>query len=152
VHDQWRTRTSSSSAEEFDYDTNGRLVTVRDTVGGDCATRAYVYDAVANRKSSTAFPSAEDGSCQRAAGGVSSSWGYDTGDRIADAGYTVMVTRPEVLRWAAARTARVASSRSDADRDLVARRGLPAVRKSWSTCASWPGSPVRPDRAASSRT
>jgi RHS repeat-associated protein len=88
VHDQWRTRTSSLSAEEFDYDTNGRLVTVRDTVGGDCATRAYVYDAVANRKSSTAFPSAEDGSCQRAAGGVSSSWGYDTGDRIADAGYT----------------------------------------------------------------
>ncbi|MFE9207524.1 DNRLRE domain-containing protein [Micromonospora sp. NPDC007230] len=88
THNQVRVHSSTLSNQEYAYDPAGRLAQVRNILGDRCTTRAYAFDAATNRKSSTEYAPASDGSCQTTTAAATRSWTYDTADRVNTAGYT----------------------------------------------------------------
>jgi RHS repeat-associated protein len=87
VHGQWTTHGSSLSAQGYSYDRAGRLTGVRDTVAGQCATRAYGYDVNSNRTAMTAYQPGSGGACSTTSGSTSQASVYDGADRIANEGF-----------------------------------------------------------------
>jgi RHS repeat-associated protein len=86
VHGQWTDRVSTLSRRGYGYDAAGRLGLVRDTVGGECTTRAYAFDKASNRTRLTTYQPGSGGVCQTATG-TATLWTYDNGDRPTTAGY-----------------------------------------------------------------
>lgn len=81
AHGQWRERQSTISGQRLAYDDAGRLLSVRDTVGSQCETRTYVYDASTNRTGVAAHAPAAGGACQETVVSASREWEFDTADR-----------------------------------------------------------------------
>ncbi|MEU0081787.1 RHS repeat-associated core domain-containing protein [Micromonospora tulbaghiae] len=88
VHNQWRSRTSTLSAQTYTYDGAARLTGVADTVAGQCTTRKYEFDAATNRTNQVAYGPGAGGACQAATVGTAREWSYDSADRTSGAGYT----------------------------------------------------------------
>jgi RHS repeat-associated protein len=87
THGQRRVGTSTLSAQAFSYDTAGRLSSVADNAGGDCNTRIYGFNTATDRTSLTSYsPSTVDRSCQTTTGSTTT-WTYDTADRVNTTGY-----------------------------------------------------------------
>ncbi|MFD9244535.1 DNRLRE domain-containing protein [Streptomyces sp. NPDC059556] len=74
------------SAQNYTYDTIGRLVDVNDTVGDKCTRRTYDFDKRTNRIGSTTAESAVGASCPTSAG-TATAHTYDSADRLIAAGY-----------------------------------------------------------------
>jgi RHS repeat-associated protein len=87
AHDQDADRTSTLSAQRYGYDADGRLTTVNDTVNGACSSRTYTFNSATDRTGLSAYDPASDGSCQTATASASTTWTYDTADRISTSGY-----------------------------------------------------------------
>lgn len=87
VHGQQAKRDSTLSAQDYGYDGTGRLVSVKDTVDGQCTTRRYAFSNATNRTGLTSFGPGNEGACQEAAGGSAKTWDYDGADRIVSTGY-----------------------------------------------------------------
>ncbi len=87
IHGQWTTHDSSLSGQDYSYDRVGRLTGVRDTVAGECATRAYAYDANSNRTAMTAYEPGAGGACSTSSGSSTQASSYDGADRIANDGF-----------------------------------------------------------------
>jgi RHS repeat-associated protein len=85
IHGQWATQTSSLSQQAYGYDAAGRLTTVNDTVGGQCTTRVYGFDADSNRLSKTTRNPGAGGACQTT-GGTTANSTYDSADRLTNTG------------------------------------------------------------------
>ncbi|MCW6007269.1 hypothetical protein K1W54_22385 [Micromonospora sp. CPCC 205371] len=88
IHDQWggrRTATSTTAEQYFGYDGAGRLTTVQDIQNTACTTRAYAYDADANRTSSARATAAAGADCP--SGGTVTTHAYDSAGRLVDTGY-----------------------------------------------------------------
>lgn len=81
-------RTSTLSGQAYRFDTAGRLTGVSDTVGGQCNSRAYVFDAATNRRTASAYGPGGGGACQTSTGAVETLLSYDEADRSTSAGYT----------------------------------------------------------------
>ncbi|MET8094439.1 RHS repeat-associated core domain-containing protein [Micromonospora sp. NPDC005220] len=88
AHDQWRSRTSTLSVQNYTYDQAARLTGVADTVAGQCTTRNYGFDAATNATSQTAFGPETGGACQTTTASTTREWSYDSADRTSDTGYT----------------------------------------------------------------
>ncbi|MGA6169649.1 DNRLRE domain-containing protein [Streptomyces sp. NPDC012600] len=85
VHSQV-TAHSGWSSQEYAYDATGRLTTVADTDGEVCTRRAYGFDKRTNRTSLTTAEGAEGADCPTT-GGTSTTYTYDSADRLLGAGY-----------------------------------------------------------------
>ncbi|WP_405557729.1 hypothetical protein OHV08_28140 [Streptomyces canus] len=83
----WVQRDVLNSSQRYTYDDADRLTTVADTLGGQCTTRSYGYDADSNRTSLTTAQPAADGSCQTT-DTTTANHSYDSADRLIDSGYT----------------------------------------------------------------
>lgn len=88
AHDQWRSRTSTLSAQIYTYDYAARLTGVADTVAGQCTTRRYDFDAATNRTSQVAYGPGTGGACQTTTASATQGWSYDSADRTSSTGYT----------------------------------------------------------------
>ncbi|MEV4847788.1 DNRLRE domain-containing protein [Micromonospora matsumotoense] len=86
VHGEQRSRQSTLSAQLMDYDNAGRLLRVRDTVGGQCVTRAYTLDPAGNRSAVDSYAPGAGGVCQTSTTATGKVWEYDSADRVT--GYT----------------------------------------------------------------
>lgn len=87
AHGDWASETILNASRAYSYDAADRLTSVQDTVNSQCTTRAYSYDADSNRTSLLTFAPDTDGSCQTSSG-TTTSWTYDSADRITSTGYT----------------------------------------------------------------
>ncbi|MFG3679405.1 RHS repeat-associated core domain-containing protein [Micromonospora chalcea] len=87
AHHQWRTRASNLSTQAYSYDNAGRLVGVRDTVGGQCRTRLYDLDNAANRDGVVEYGPGTGGSCQETTAATTRTWDFDSADRVVSTGY-----------------------------------------------------------------
>ncbi|MHB8241956.1 MAG: RHS repeat-associated core domain-containing protein [Solirubrobacteraceae bacterium] len=86
IHAQWLSQTSSLSKQTYSYDELGRLTEVQDTpTGKGCTTRTYSLDEDGNRIAATTREPGSEGKCATE-GGASQTWGYDTADRLDEAG------------------------------------------------------------------
>lgn len=88
VHDQWRSRTSTLSAQLHIYDNSGRLTGVQDTTSGQCSTRLYDFDSATNRTNQSTYGPGVGGSCQATTTSNTLDWAYDSADRTTNTGYT----------------------------------------------------------------
>ncbi|MFJ3792430.1 DNRLRE domain-containing protein [Kitasatospora sp. NPDC090091] len=89
VHGQQAGRTQSdgnSTTSTYGYDSTGRLVKAADSTGLACATRSYAFDRSSNRTNRTVVTDDCDPATTDAVT-KSESHGYDTADRLTDAGY-----------------------------------------------------------------
>ncbi|MFI0796090.1 RHS repeat-associated core domain-containing protein [Micromonospora rubida] len=84
---QWHSRQSTLSQQQMAYDEAGRLAAVQDTVGGQCTSRVYEFDASSNRTGLSSYAPGAGGSCQTATGATSRTWQYDNADRLVSTGY-----------------------------------------------------------------
>lgn len=78
---------STLSTQTDSYDADNRLTTVTDTVSGQCETRAYgfgtsVSGKASDRTSLTDYGPGTGGACQTTTSSSSTTWTYDTADRI----------------------------------------------------------------------
>jgi RHS repeat-associated protein len=86
--------TSSLSTQNYNYDKAGRLTTVHDNLNGQCATRIYGFDnttpagKASDRTALTSYDPDTDGTCQTTTPSATTTWTYDTADRINTTGYT----------------------------------------------------------------
>ncbi|WP_405095463.1 RHS repeat-associated core domain-containing protein [Micromonospora sp. NBC_01412] len=87
AHGEQRSRQSTLSAQLMDYDEAGRLLRVRDTVGGQCTTRVYTLDPAGNRTAADSYSPGAGGVCQTSTAATGKLWEYDSADR-ATTGYT----------------------------------------------------------------
>jgi RHS repeat-associated protein len=86
IHGQWMTQTSSFGKEAYEYDGVGHLTQAQATpVGKGCATRRYVYDEDANRRSLTSYEPNVKGECATETPSLEEHT-YDSADRLVDAG------------------------------------------------------------------
>ncbi|MFE0553584.1 DNRLRE domain-containing protein [Streptomyces pilosus] len=74
------------SAQKYTYDRVGRLTGVDDTLGEVCTRRTYTFDQRSNRKSLTTATAASGSACT-SAGGATTSYTYDSADRLVNSGY-----------------------------------------------------------------
>ena len=77
----------------YTYDNDGRLIATQDYDGGGCVTRVYGFGATAagtasGRTSLATYDPASDGTCQTTTSATTSSWTYDTADRVNTTGYS----------------------------------------------------------------
>ncbi|MFY4717428.1 DNRLRE domain-containing protein [Streptomyces sp. LaBMicrA B280] len=86
VHGQVTSHAGFSS-QDYGYDSTGRLTTVQDTAQTTCTRRTYTFDNRTNRKSLTTAAGTPGSDCPTAAG-TTTSYTYDSADRITDTGYT----------------------------------------------------------------
>ncbi|TJZ94930.1 RHS repeat protein [Actinacidiphila oryziradicis] len=77
---------SGWSEQSFGYDAAGRLKSVDDTTNTACTRRTYAFDSRSNRTSLTSAVAAPGIDCT-STGGTSTSFAYDSADRIVVAGY-----------------------------------------------------------------
>jgi RHS repeat-associated protein len=89
IHDQWLTTTGPSSTgdpatKSYSYDADGRVSEVQDTLGDQCTTRQYGYDADSNRTQYVSTGPGSGGACQT--GTLATVHGYDGADRLSDTG------------------------------------------------------------------
>ena len=90
------TQSSPQSAQNFEYDTAGRLITVADTVtaasAATCTTRAYAFDADSNRTNLKSYPddgaAPSTGHCTTSTTPAITSSNYDSADRLTNSGYS----------------------------------------------------------------
>ncbi|WP_328884731.1 DNRLRE domain-containing protein [Streptomyces sp. NBC_00299] len=75
------------SAQKYTYDKAGRLTGVDDTVGEVCTRRAYTFDKRSNR-SALATTTAASASACTSTGATTTSYTYDSADRLVNSGYT----------------------------------------------------------------
>jgi len=85
IHNQVAS-SASWSDQKFGYDADGRLAGVQDTADTVCTTRGYAFDSRGNRTSVTAAAGAPGADCT-AAGATTTSYAYDSADRLAGSGY-----------------------------------------------------------------
>ena len=86
VRGETLSQTSTLASESYSYDTLGRLAEVQETPAGEgCTTRIYAYEEEADRTSLTTVNPGGEGKCQTE-GGTVESHGYDTANRMLDAG------------------------------------------------------------------
>lgn len=88
-HGQWRSRASTLSSQTYGYDQAGRLVTVEDTVEGQCTTRVYGFaDPKSHNRTSLIEYSADptSGGCQTTTATSTRTWAYDGADRLTTTG------------------------------------------------------------------
>jgi len=89
-HGQRATHTGTpgvTASQAYTYDAAGRLTQVQDTsIDAYCTTRTYTYDKNSNRKSLATATSAVGGDCTTS-GGTTTSYTYDTADRLVNSGY-----------------------------------------------------------------
>jgi RHS repeat-associated protein len=87
IHGQWLAQTSSLSAQQYAYDTAGRLTQVKDTPqGGGCTTRSYSFDANSNRTKLITRAPGIGGVCDTTSAGTTQSYSYDDADRLMGTG------------------------------------------------------------------
>lgn len=89
VHGQQAGRTQSdgnSTTSGYTYDATGRLTRAADSTGLACSTRTYTFDRSSNRTNRTGVTDDCDPATQDAVT-KSENHGYDTADRLTDAGY-----------------------------------------------------------------
>ena len=77
-----------TASQSYTYDKAGRLTQVQDT-GTDaiCTTRSYTFDKNSNRKALATAAAAPNADCTTT-GGTTSSYSYDSADRLVNTGYT----------------------------------------------------------------
>ncbi|WP_424860216.1 DNRLRE domain-containing protein [Streptomyces sp. MMS24-I29] len=75
------------SEQAYRYDATGRLTTVEDTADTVCTRRSYTFDGRTNRKSLITTAAAPGLDCATT-GGTTTSYTYDSADRLVDTGYT----------------------------------------------------------------
>jgi len=85
IHDQAASH-AGWSTQDYGYDAVGRLSGVRDTSETVCVNRGYAFDARSNRKSVTTATGAPGVDCP-AGGGTTTSYTYDSADRLNGSGY-----------------------------------------------------------------
>ncbi|AEY94260.1 YD repeat-containing protein (plasmid) [Streptomyces hygroscopicus subsp. jinggangensis 5008] len=86
VHGQVTSHAGFSS-QNYGYDTIGRLTTVEDTYQTTCTRRTYTFDNHTNRKSLTTNAGTPGTDCPTT-GGTTTTYTYDSADRLVDTGYT----------------------------------------------------------------
>ncbi|WP_327676149.1 DNRLRE domain-containing protein [Kitasatospora sp. NBC_00458] len=89
VHGQQAGRTQTdgnSTGSTYTYDSTGRLVKAADSTGLACATRSYAFDRSSNRTNRTSVTDDCDPATADAVT-KAENHGYDTADRLTDAGY-----------------------------------------------------------------
>ncbi|WP_238449628.1 RHS repeat-associated core domain-containing protein [Micromonospora sp. 4G55] len=86
--DERRVSTSTLSGRAYAYDEAGRVITVQDTLSGQCTTRAYSFDQATNRIDLNTFGAGTGGACQSVTALTSQTWSHDSADRLVDTGYT----------------------------------------------------------------
>ncbi|MFI5528975.1 RHS repeat-associated core domain-containing protein [Kitasatospora sp. NPDC051853] len=90
VHGQWLGRTGTpgvTASQTFSYDKAGRLTKVQDTsADAICTTRGYGYDRNSNRLTKSTAAAARGQECS-GTGATTVTSGYDSADRLTDAGY-----------------------------------------------------------------
>ncbi|MFE1293841.1 DNRLRE domain-containing protein [Streptomyces sp. NPDC058731] len=91
VQGQWATHTGTpgvTSSQTYAYDKAGRLTQVQDTTpDAVCTTRAYTFDKNTNRKTLATSAAAVGADCTTT-GATTTSYTYDTADRLVNSGYT----------------------------------------------------------------
>ncbi|MDN3263473.1 DNRLRE domain-containing protein [Streptomyces sp. CSDS2] len=91
VQGQWATHTGTpgvTASQAYAYDKAGRLTQVQDTTpNAVCTTRAYTFDKNTNRKT-LATATAGVGLDCTTSGATTTSYSYDTADRLVNSGYT----------------------------------------------------------------
>ncbi|MFE6016101.1 RHS repeat-associated core domain-containing protein [Streptomyces sp. NPDC056441] len=90
IHDKQvsHTQTDGSTTQaDYTYDGRGRLTQAADTTANGCTTRAYTFDANSNRKALTASSDDCDSSTADTTT-ATTSYTYDTVDRLVNSGYT----------------------------------------------------------------
>jgi RHS repeat-associated protein len=102
---QWVRHTTSASSKTFGYDSLGRLVSVKDSqaASGTCTWRAYTYNLRGGRtgKSTSASSSSTCTDPASAPGATSTSYAYDSADRLVSTGGTDPgVSGVDASRWA----------------------------------------------------
>ncbi|BBH68306.1 hypothetical protein ACTI_49910 [Actinoplanes sp. OR16] len=85
IHDQVASH-AGWSAQTYGYDAQGRLTKVQDTTDTVCTTRGQTFDSRGNRKTLTSATGAPGADCP-ASGGTTTSFTYDSADRLAGSGY-----------------------------------------------------------------
>jgi RHS repeat-associated protein len=76
-----------TASQTYAYDATGRLTQVQDTsTDAYCTTRTYTYDKNSNRKSLATATSAVGADCTTA-GAATTTYAYDTADRLVNSGY-----------------------------------------------------------------
>ncbi|MEU0431692.1 DNRLRE domain-containing protein [Streptomyces sp. NPDC006290] len=90
VHGQRATHTGTpgiTASQAYTYDAAGRLTQVQDTsTDAYCTTRSYTYDKNSNRKTLVTAGGAVGADCTTT-GGTTTSYAYDTADRLVNTGY-----------------------------------------------------------------
>ncbi|HEY0167563.1 MAG TPA: DNRLRE domain-containing protein [Jatrophihabitans sp.] len=86
-HSRVRFEDSPLSKFGYSYDPRGRLVQVRDYMGGQCTTRDYTFSLDSNRTALATAPPGAAGACSTSNPTVKSS-AFDIADRIMDSGYS----------------------------------------------------------------
>ncbi|MBN6052596.1 DNRLRE domain-containing protein [Nonomuraea sp. RK-328] len=79
---------TQGTIQRYTYDHAGRLIRSNDATSASCTVRQYTLDANSNRKSLQTFPADASGACSTNTTPVTKASGFDTADRITDAGYT----------------------------------------------------------------
>lgn len=91
VQGQWATHAGTpgvTASQSYAYDKAGRLTQVQDTTpDAVCTTRTYTFDKNTNRKT-VATAAAGVGLDCTASGATTTSYSYDTADRLVNSGYT----------------------------------------------------------------
>ncbi|WP_051716424.1 DNRLRE domain-containing protein, partial [Streptomyces bikiniensis] len=86
VHGQVTTHAGWSD-QAYRYDATGRLTAVEDTADTICTLRSYTFDNRTNRTTLTSATGTPGADCPTT-GGTTTSYTYDSADRLVDAGYT----------------------------------------------------------------
>jgi RHS repeat-associated protein len=81
------TATALSSSQTYGYDNDDRLASVQDTESGQCTTRSYTYNADSDRTALATASPGSGGACSTA-NPTTTSYTYDSADRLTDSGYT----------------------------------------------------------------
>ncbi|MFY1701754.1 RHS repeat-associated core domain-containing protein [Micromonospora sp. WMMA1923] len=123
---QWVNHTYTGGSKQHRYDRLGRLTrTQHDTALTEgCVTRTYRYDDRYNRRDVWAYSPGEGGECQQDTGAEYEQAGYDTADRLTNAGY---------VYDAFGRTSEIPGGLSNSyfANDLVQRQQLGDSRQTW---------------------
>jgi RHS repeat-associated protein len=126
-HGQRVSHTFTGGSRTYGYDRTGRLASVQDTdPTAGCTTRQYGYDGRTNRVSRQVFNPATGGACRTDTPDAQETHGYDSADRITDAGY---------VYDAFGRTTALPDGLTNTyyANDLVASQQLGDTRQSWTT-------------------
>jgi YD repeat-containing protein len=92
IHGQWRWHVGPAGWEAHGYDPAGRLAVVWDQRNGQppCVQRAYTLDPNSNRTALRTWPA--DGNCPPATTPATTSYSYDTADRLQPTGIAAGLT------------------------------------------------------------